>query len=79
MRVQPIGCKKEKPGLRFFWKQSKHEGNELQCVYLRIVVDGIPREVFAKQLCEPFRWSSLPEGLPKEALQELDPLLTIAW
>jgi integrase len=45
-------------GLLFFLKQSKKNAKGDKYVYLRITVDGIPKELSTKRLWNPNRWNS---------------------
>jgi len=44
-------------GLFFFLKQPKNQDADARYVYLRITVDGIPKELSTKRLWEPERWN----------------------
>lgn len=45
-------------GLLFFLKQSKNNTKGDKYVYLRIIVDGIPKELSTKRLWSPNRWNA---------------------
>lgn len=45
-------------GLFFFLKATKNEESALRYVYLRITVDGIPKEVSTKRMWPPARWNA---------------------
>ena len=48
-------------GLHFYLKKPKNYEKGAIPIYLRITVDGIPKELSTKRLCDPGRWNSAAE------------------
>jgi site-specific recombinase XerD len=48
-------------GLHFYLKKSKTYEKGTIPIYLRITVDGIPKELSTKRTCDPGRWNSAAE------------------
>src|SRR5690349_18238119 len=48
-------------GLHFYLKKPKNYQKGSIPIYLRITVDGIPKELSTKRLCDPGRWNSAAE------------------
>jgi len=48
-------------GLHFYLKKPKNYVKGVIPIYLRITVDGIPKELSTKRTCDPARWNSTSE------------------
>lgn len=57
-------------GLLFYLKKPKNYTTGPVPVYLRITVDGIPKELSTKRYCDPSRWSS-PAGRASGTKEEV--------
>ena len=48
-------------GLHFYLKKPKNYVKGVVPIYLRITVDGLPKELSTKRSCEPSRWNLAAE------------------
>ena len=67
-------------GLSFFLK-SPHKGSKIRAVYLRITVDGIPKETSTKRKWDSSRWDQRIERATgsKEDARSLNFFLVSEW
>ncbi len=61
-------------GLHFYLKKPKKHEKKAIPIYLRITVDGIPKELCTKRVCDPNRWNPASQRLSgtKEAVRTLN-------